>query len=114
MQLNELKPKFIRYEKTFEGEFNIVVETIEECQGIRFLCPHCFIENKGSIGTHQIICWSSLRGITDDVRPRPGRWCITGTGFDDLTLGAEPGKSRSVLIKSDWHGYITNGMITNA
>jgi hypothetical protein len=40
---------------------------------------------------------------------------MVGTGFDDLTLNADPpGTARSVLLTSGcgWHGFVNNGEVT--
>jgi len=144
MKLVDLQPQFMRYEvKIEEHKFAkavgcldqpadhqhtdacwemrtgphahlIYVDRIEDAQGIRFLCPVCFAANGGAAGTHGIICWSSSRGVPDDAKPGPGRWTLLGTGYNDLTLGEEPGKSRSVALLGDgckWHGFVTNGEV---
>lgn len=83
-----------------------------EAQGISFLCPKCFAENKGPRGTHSVICWSRSRGVPEDATPGPGRWKLDGTSFDDLTLNADPpSTARSVQLTGGcgWHGFITNG-----
>jgi hypothetical protein len=84
-----------------------------EAQGVMFLCPKCFAQNAGPVGTHSIICWSRSRGVPDTVSPKPGRWTMAGTGLHDLTLnGDPPGRARSVLLTGDgckWHGHVTNG-----
>lgn len=112
MKLLELEPQFLRYEPGFMH----YVPTLAEAQGIRFLCPKCFLANKGKVGTHGVICWSSSRGVPDIAQPGPGRWKMSGTGYQDLTLSAEPGKSDSVLLLAGcvWHGFVRNGEITNA
>jgi hypothetical protein len=114
VRLTELQPQFLRYAKGDDGVSLPYVDRIEDAMGIKFLCPKCFVENKGSVGTHSVICWSSSRGVPDDARPGPGRWRLVGTGFDDLSLMEEPGKSRSVLLLGGcaWHGFVTNGAIT--
>lgn len=118
-----LQAKFVRYEKrnetTFEGGvvvqrpriFLPFVEGIDEAQGVEFLCPKCYANNNGPIGTHAVICWSRSRGVPDDAEPGPGRWRLVGTGLHDLSLMEEPGKSRSVALKGGcaWHGFVTNG-----
>ena len=121
MKITELEATFVRHEYRDDDSgrraWVIYVDTIEEAQGVQFLCPLCWIKNNGRIGTHRIRCWSRLRGVPDDVVPKPGRWKLEGTGLDDLTLNGESGKSRSVLLTGDgckWHGYITNGLVTNA
>jgi hypothetical protein len=90
--------------------------TIEEAQGVAFLCPACIKVYGGPAGTHSVICWSSSRGVPDGVHPQPGRWTLEGTGLHDLTLGCEPDKSNSVLLisKCAWHGFITNGEVIDA
>ncbi len=117
VKLTSLEPQFIRHEFRDGGEFLCDVPTLDQAQGIEFLCPGCFEKNGGAVGTHQIICWSRSRGTPDEVRPGPGRWKMTGTGFDDLTLDADPPNSaRSVALTSGcrWHGYVTNGEVTDA
>jgi hypothetical protein len=111
MRLTDLEPQFLRY----EGRIFSYVDTIADAQGVRFLCPKCFVENKGEIGTHSVICWSSSRGVPDEASPGPGRWRLVGTGYEDLSLMEEPGKSRSVLLTGPgcaWHGFVTNGDVT--
>lgn len=123
MKLADLEPRFLRYEKrpdpdpAYSGivrEFYPFVEKIEDAQGVEFLCPVCFKANGGPAGTHAVICWSSSRGIPDDVRPAPGRWRLVGTGLNDLSLMEEPGKTRSVQVLGDCkaHFYVTNGEVT--
>lgn len=90
------------------------VDSIAEAQGVMFKCPKCFVTNGGIVGTHMVICWSRSRGVPDDATPGPGRWTLLGSGFADLTLGEEPGQTRSVLLLGGcaWHGFITNGEAT--
>jgi hypothetical protein len=116
MKLTELEPQFLRYEKTAASTVFHYVDRIDDAQGIRFLCPKCFQANAGKVGTHGVICWSSSRGVADDAQPGPGRWRLVGTGYGDLSLMEEPGKSRSVLLRGDcaWHGFVTNGEVTSA
>lgn len=116
MRLIDLGAKFIRYEASGGQTFHVEVDTIEEAQGVAFLCPACIKAYGGPVGTHSVICWSSSRGVPDGVHPQPGRWTLEGTGLHDLTLGCEPKKSNSVLLisKCAWHGFITNGEVINA
>jgi hypothetical protein len=76
--------------------------------GLIFLCPKCFAEHGGPVGTHVVICWFTGR-VPDDLDPRPGRWNPQGTGLDDLTF-VGPG-AVSVLLTSGcgWHGLVQNG-----
>lgn len=115
MRLTDLEPRFVRYENDGDRVSHRYVDSIEEAQGIFFLCPKCFVANGGPVGTHGVICWSRSRGVPDEAKPAPGRWTISGTGFSDLTLDGDPiGGARSVLLTSGcaWHGFITNGEVT--
>ena len=137
MRLTDLEPQFLRYEtkremipfaegppigvgppatvwREADRVYMPYVDKIEQAQGIEFLCPKCFEANGGNVGTHAVICWSSSRGVPDSASPKPGRWRLVGTGYGDLTLDCEPGKSRSVLLTSGcaWHGFVTNGEVT--
>lgn len=114
--LTDLEPKFLRYHRGKDGRvYYVGVSTIDEAQGVEFLCPKCFEENLGPIGTHMVVCWSAERGVPDDAEPGPGRWRLEGKGLSDLTLAPEPPKrARSVKLTSgcQWHGFITDGMVT--
>jgi len=133
ISLRDLGAMFIRYEEKQESwnvhmedgaveevtglrAHHIAVATIAEAQGVRFLCPLCFHNNSNSsIGVHSVICWSSSRGVPSYVKPLPGRWLLVGTGIDNLTLGREPTKTRSILLTGDgckWHGFVTDGYAT--
>ena len=104
-----VQPNGERYDKTDDFEYHLYVDTLAEAQGVQFLCPKCFEQNKGRAGTHGVICWFRDRGVPDAVFPRPGRWAVSGTGLADLTL------SPSVLITTgcQWHGFITAGVVTS-
>lgn len=118
----DLEPRFLRlgteYDKVqgYHVTHHYEVDSITEAQGVMFLCPKCFFDNGGRIGTHMVVCWSAARGIPDEVRPGPGRWKLEGSKLEDLTLGKENGKSRSIQIGGTcgWHGYVTNGIVTDA
>jgi hypothetical protein len=113
MRLVELEPEWLQW---LDATHWRMVPAIAEATGISFLCPRCFETNAGPVGTHRIICWSRSRGVPDGAEPGPGRWQLLGSSFEDLTLDAEPGKSRSILLTSgcSWHGYITAGAVTHA
>lgn len=106
MKLVDLKPRFLRApsERTRE-----TVGGIEDAHGVQFQCPKCL-----STDGHFIICWS--RAAPAAMRPGPGRWILIGTSLEDLTLNAYPGTTRSVALIGGcaWHGYITNGEVTDA
>lgn len=115
LRLTALDLQFIRYERRPDGVHIHNVDRIDQAQGVRFICPLCFERNGNQrSGVHSVICWSKSRGVPDDAQPGPGRWLMRGTGYSDLTLDGEPGKSRSVLllIGCKWHGFVTNGLVT--
>lgn len=104
MTLLELQPTFLKIidHKTYK-----MVNNIKEADGIRFLCPKCFMD-KGEIGTHSVICWNL--SVSQEFSPNPGRWNLIGTGYNDLTLQA--GSSSIALMGGCFaHFFIQNGMI---
>jgi|SRR3990167_7472073 len=112
MRLLDLEAKFMRHESRDGHEYYVEVITLEEAQGVMFLCPKCFAANSGSRGAHRVICWSRSRGVPDEIHPGPGRWKLVGTGLNDLTLEADPpSTARSVQLNGgcNWHGFVTNG-----
>jgi hypothetical protein len=101
MRLVELEPRLIRREilpchvgapgcitisDHAEHEWYVPVDRIEDADGIMFLCPKCFADNGGAIGTHSVICWRPR--VPPEVKPAPGRWEMQGTSIDDLSLVA--------------------------
>lgn len=114
-RLTDLDPEFLRYVVEEGGKvYWRPVRTLQEAQGIKFLCPKCFAANGGAVGTHAVICWSRSRGVPDSVNPGPGRWKMAGTSFADLTLGADPpSTARSVNLHGGcgWHGFVTMGVV---
>ena len=108
MRLTELNAEFLKIisENSYKR-----VDSVEESDGIIFLCPTCFIANKGSVGTHSIICWRPH--VPQSMPPTPGRWEFHGTGLNDLSLVA--GSSSILLSNPDGckaHFFVTNGEIT--
>jgi hypothetical protein len=81
-------------------------------QGVMFLCPKCYRENRGPQGTHQVLCWSDSAGAPKDALPS-GRWALRGSGVEDLTLAAEPGRTSSVLIVGGCaaHFHVAGGSV---
>lgn len=106
MKLAELEPRFMRREDDHHFQD---VESIDEADGIIFLCPVCFKANNGPVGTHAIICWRPR--VPQTTSPTPGRWEFEGSGIDDLTLVAG---SSSILLNGPGcgaHFFIRNGEI---
>jgi hypothetical protein len=115
--LRQLEAEFLTYHVDADATRWTQVTSIEQAQGVRFLCPKCFHKNGGNVGTHSVICWSRSRGVPETATPGPGRWSLHGTSLDDLTLhGDPPGGARSILLSGDcaWHGYVNNGEATLA
>ena len=130
MKLTELNPLFVRYEtrvetySVIEGdqatwrergcpckdvtgprEYAIVVPTLAEAQGIRFDCPKC--------GNHGCEVTFEDRGVlpsqgTHKENGDPVRWKATGSTFDDLSTIP----SVQLIGGCAWHGFITNGEVT--
>lgn len=108
LTLLELEPEFLKREDSHHFRR---VETIEEADGVCFLCPKCFKANGGSVGTHAVICWAP--GVPQDTSPTGGRWELRGTGVHDLTLVAG---SSSVQITGGCkaHFFVRDGNMVEA
>jgi hypothetical protein len=108
MKLIDLEPQFLKTNE--DGTLHHYVDSIKEADGIRFLCPLCFKNNKGSVGTHGCICWQPH--VPQNISPKPGRWYFDGTGYDNLTLR---NGSSSILLNGDGckaHFFIKDGEVT--
>jgi hypothetical protein len=106
MRLLDLQPQWLRRlsDKSWDHPL-----TLEDADGVLFLCPKCMAAAKGHRpGVHAIICWRPH--IPQTVRPGPGRWEFEGTGFGDLTLRAG---SSSVALQGGCaaHFFIRRGTI---
>ena len=97
-------------ERTVPTEYLVDVDALTVADGVWFLCPKCYAQNGGCVGTHAVICWF-VGKVSDDVAPKPGRWTPTGTGLSDLTFVPSAGRSHSVLLTAGcgWHGFVVNG-----
>ena len=97
-------------ERTGPAEYIVDVDALAEADGVWFLCPKCYAQNGGCVGTHAVICWFVGR-VPDDVDPKPGRWTPTGTDLSDLSFVPSAGRSHSVLLTGGcrWHGFVTAG-----
>jgi hypothetical protein len=108
LKLQDLEPRFL---KIVDESRRRYIEDISEADGLIFLCPKCFAENGGRVGTHSIICWRPH--VSQDALPKPGRWDMRGSGFFDLSLVA--GSSSIALMGGcNAHFFIENGLIRNA
>ena len=127
MRLRDLDAKFLLYEEredtwtewpsgdsskarqvTGMRAYMPFVESLAQAHGVEFLCPKCFAENHGAVGTHAVICWFIGR-VPDWADPKPGRWLPHGDSLDNLTF-VGPGAA-SVLLTDGcrWHGFVKNG-----
>ena len=107
LQLTDLDARFLKVDD--ETHYH-TVDNIGDADGVLFLCPKCFRENSGSVGTHSVLCWSPK--VPQSIPPAPGRWNMVGTGLGDLSLVAG---SSSVLLTSGCqaHFYVRNGEISD-
>lgn len=124
MRLTELEPQFVKLdfrtetwtirkedgtsaEKTGPREYHVFVDKPSDADGIWFLCPKCFSE-RGKIGCHSVICWSPK--VPGNIEPSPGRWNLVGTGYNDLSLIANP---TSVKLEGGCNAHFTvsNGQV---
>lgn len=103
-----LMPDGTRQWGGFEIDEMLIVEKLEDAQGILFLCPLCFQQNNGSVGTHTVQVTFDGRGVesgqgTHNSAGKATRWRVdAGTGLDDLQL------SPSILLEfgCGWHGFV--------
>lgn len=107
MRLTDLKPRWMT-EVGASGHREGQVSRQQDAQGIRMLCPLCFRQNGGSIGTHSVIVPFKDRNVPADAYPRMARWEASGNDFTDLTT------IPSILIGEGcgWHGFITGGEVS--
>lgn len=109
--LKELEADFVMLEQLTPQTIYRRVASLADAHGLLFLCPKCFVDNKGKVGTHSVLCWF-VGKVPDDLTPKPGRWTPQGTCLDDLTFVPSPGHSNSVLLTGagcGWHGFVKNG-----
>lgn len=126
MRLTELNPQFLKCGKAiaekwhgrkladgttqwggFEVEVFNHVETLAEADMMSMLCPKCFRDNKGSVGTHSVIVWFEGRHAPKEHN-KGVRWKVKGTGYADLST------TPSILFLDGckWHGYVTAGEVS--
>jgi hypothetical protein len=123
MRLLDLEPKFLRWALEtapaslgrklpdgttqwggFDSDTFHCAASLQEADGIEFDCPLC--------SDHRLHVYFQGRNVPPhlgkDSAGNTARWSASGTGFEDLTL--QP----SILVKypCGWHGFVTNGEIT--
>lgn len=104
MRLRDLDGQLLRVVDDLRHQY---VDTVAEAHGVMFLCPKCFRENGGPVGTHSVVCW--FTGVPDAVQPGPGRWNPSGTSVDDLTFVGPGAVSVLLTVGCGWHGFVRNG-----
>lgn len=122
--LVELNAKFLQYHLkedgiTMEGlrpnlnisafrsiPVHVPVETLSEAHGISFQCPHCFERGED----HEIVRWSQALDAPDFASPS-GRWKISGTSFNDLSMYVETEEKPWLRLTLDcsWNGKVVDG-----
>jgi hypothetical protein len=103
MKLLDLNPSFIRYDD--RGSW-VVVNSIQEAQGISFDCPVC--RNHGVSVSFVDDTLPSRYGTYEKKTGKPMRWKVTGTGLHDMTIIGEVDVEH---VKHCWHGHIRNGQV---
>lgn len=112
VRLIDLEPEWVRDGDAPGTRQRDASLTIDTSQGVMFLCPKCFEKNGGPVGTHSVLTWFRGRGVEPERRPGPGRWTVTGTGFEDLTLQPSVDLTAGGRHPDEWHGWISNGVAT--
>ena len=91
LRLTELRPIWLRR----NGASYTTTEEFAGCDGLRLLCPTCFLANKRSeFGVHNLLAWRTHVGIGDPSLGT-GRWLFRGTGMGDLTLAPNTVRNES-------------------
>ena len=91
MTLHELDAHFVKDISPSETRF---VTSIDEADGLLFLCPVCAAQERGA---HYVLCWKGF--IPQDRAPTGGRWTLNGTGLQDVTI------SPSVQLPGPCHAH---------
>lgn len=106
-RLVDLEARLVRY-SAGPPEIYTTVDNLADADGMWFLCPKCWADNGGPVGTHSVLCWFVGR-VADDVDPRPGRWVPAGTGLGDVTFVGPAAASVMLLGGCGWHGFVKQG-----
>lgn len=113
--LLELRAEFIAFQSRHGMK---IVKTLDEAQGLIFLCPACFEKNGGARGTHSVICWT--RKVPEDLglNAQRHRYRFEGAGLEDLSLkydieDQEPEDKKLNVIDMRpvcyWQGFVKKG-----
>lgn len=102
MRLADLTPSFVL--PVDEGHYHLV-DQIDDAQGVTFQCPACMRARPDGVGVHYVLCWTPR--VPPTWSPGPGRWTMSGTGYDDLTLSP----SVSIGAPCGAHFFVLRGAI---
>ena len=72
--------------------------------GVMFICPHCINTHVGGFFANPP---DGGPPAPPEHEPKP-RWHRTGDTFETLTL------TPSIDAKGHWHGFVTEGLVTDA
>ncbi len=104
MRLVELDPHFLVRRPATPADLKHVLERTSDlsvADGIRFLCPKCFVDKGGPESAHAIV-------IPFIGRAMGGYgWHVSGTAFSDLSLRP----SIAIHTGCGFHGLVTNGEV---
>lgn len=108
IRLTDLEAQFITYDDAvWKNSLSVV-----DASGVMFICPRCFIDNDGSIGTHSIICWFADRGVPPEQDPKPGRWRPgASSSIGDLTFVGPDAVSIQIIGSCNAHFFVRNGQV---
>jgi len=99
VKLTDLEASFVLWDGSDIGGY-MEVPDIKGADGVTFFCPH------GGEKACSILLWD--HSVPPFVTPGPGRWTMTGTGINDLTLSPSVDMSAGPCA-CKWHGWVKNG-----
>lgn len=116
--LRQLEASFIK-RSPMGGRAWLKTKSIQQADGLQFLCPVCIEKNGGKRGTHLLVLWFTGRDVPDEVAGGSARWTVSkqSTGLDDLTfVHGVPVKPKSVGVgqgNEHAHFFIEGGQVVN-
>lgn len=111
MRLGDLEARFIVHTPTTDDSGGWrEVEAYLGSHGVSFLCPKCFRDNGGPVGTHMMVCWF-VGMVPDHITPKPGRWVPSGSGIEDLTFIGPGAASVAISGGCNAHFHVKRGAI---
>ena len=104
----DLEGRFLKHEISDGKEGLLQVDTLAEADGVWFLCPKCFAENHGPVGTHMHMIGFAGRcppgSYTKGSAGEDTRWQVAdcSTCMEDLVLTP----SIQAIGGCNWHGFV--------